>query len=113
MSQKTDTSSFPISLSSQSNSPTPWALRIDGNIAHILDANGCEVTAILLLDEQDAANARLIAAVPALLQACQDALAFMEPDIQTLIDEGRRNAALNVKQRCEQLRAAIALTTIQ
>jgi hypothetical protein len=73
----------------------------------VRDLNEWLLVAIAINSKMDDANARLIAAAPELLKACRDALAFMDPDVETLRAEGRRNAALNVQIRCDQLRAAI------
>lgn len=48
---------------------------------------------------------------PELLAACNKALAFLFPDIDTLLAEGHLNAAANVRELCDELKRVITLAT--
>ena len=66
------------------HTPGPWKVRIHGNFQQsILDSIGTRILAMVdNTDNQDKANAHLIAAAPELLEACKAALDYAEGNVK-------------------------------
>lgn len=83
----------------------------------ILDSKGCEVarvdipiTADRSTDPCDvqAANVALLTSAPDLLRACIAAVSLLDGEAEHCEREGKRNAAMNVREVDRMLKAAIA-----
>ncbi len=85
-------------------SPSPWSVKTNGNTVKshaVVDANGNNVCSGI---SPKTDNALLIAASRDLLEACQDALNYINVDLLT--EEGPRFRC--VEQMADKLKAAIA-----
>ena len=99
-----------------SHTPGPWEYRFRsvGTCVETTDGARLAIVALTLGVGDVDSNARLIAAAPALLEACRSVLGVLEATVGTEVTGGHRTIALSRKRQVDaetQLRAAIAKAT--
>jgi hypothetical protein len=69
-------------------SPSPWSMEMSNWTAIIRDADGHMVCSVSIFNAMDEANARLMAAAPRLLEACERALPYLRDHIGLTANAG-------------------------